>query len=953
MISEKELLNRIKENKVFLLGQVDISEEEYQDLLHYSRRFVFDASPAMGVKTDICLSITLVQVAIREFKEGRYWQYFCDAIDKKISSSKMNYCGKVFAATVKKLGLLYIDNDDASSQMYVENIKAHAIVTNYYMKGFWEFLSSYYEKNLFRQISDDLFEDIDLLSAFMKNTLDSSSDSIIGEEVKGHASKSYKLLKGTRGALAYSNPDAILSLLKPLLHYIDNYYYDSEYPEDDNRFATCFEAWCKEKETSENKIEKRKKNRLLASRRPYIHYDFNQTLAYLVIPSQKFRDNECEGDASVLITINGVEKRMNLDIYKSFGIYISEKVSVPIPSVFDDISINIESGITKKYKILSSDYRIINKNCDVIYKLVLGDNLLLTKKNIEVSFEGQTECVDYSDEYKGFDYYSLRISDDSIVHVGKRTVSIAGEYSEVPVFEEEISSFEVFDSNDEKLIVTRKHPTVSFMIQDRKIMGTVLVVNGTKHSINDIEKIVACSTINSNDRAITIDLEKVLPRVDGTFAVYIDVPDEKTIAVPKYVRLEKMDLVFNKSIYSAYDEIYLWVKNKSTNIWPDREDVSLVAIGVDSDEYQIPIVDNADDVTFHLHLNEEMIIKLPLKIIKTGFSLDELSYSTQEYIWYSNLQESLYCSVPDVEEIRVYLNHDKDNYVKGFSISRGLFRVDISELKQKITGNIYKGWEYINILCIGAKKNSFLLYSVLRVMWVEPYFDFKMLNGHLCFDSIVKGDAKLVVDIEDEYTKEKLVKDKEITSGIIEFPNLPVNGLYSIIPKMVEEDEFGFNSTVVKMRPLFNQSYINFDDLTDCRLPIADLIFMEEEKPLSYEYNIDIRKKIDDNTYEGYMHGFKKDNRRSSKKRFGRVQIKVLENSDKCVFIQIYTSTYDEYDEDWIELYYDNEFKTLLHVNDNALSRSSSYDKFEFLADDETRYKVMKKKIRRLEINAV
>ena len=967
MISEKELSERITDNDIRLLGQVHISENEYHELLDYSRMFIRNASPSLGIRVDLRLAITLVQVAIREYKEGRYWTYFCDAIDDQVSSSKLNYCGKVFAATVKKLGLIYIDRSDSSNQMYVENIKVHAIVTNYYMTGFWDFLSSYYEKNLFRQITDELDEDVELLSLFMKNTLEDNSDSFVGEESKGKASKSYKLLKATRNLIAYSDVESNRRVLLPNLTLIDNYYYDSELPSDDDRFSRYFCQWCRDKELAEDKPEQRKRNRLLSSRRPYIHVDFEK-MSYLCIPSQKFREGECEGEASVLVTINGYDKNFDLEIYKSFGIYISEPIRIPIPSIFDEISICIESGVVKKYKILSSNYRILNKNHDVSQKLSLGDNLLLTEKGTSVSYEGQTTCVDSTNEYSQYDFYSISISDDSIIHVGKRTISLAGEYSEIPFFEEEVTDFSVEDSDGRDIIVSRTHPVVSFIVNEQKVSGTVLVVNGIKCPIDQINKKNVCSAITPNDKAITIDLEKFLPPLEGVFEVLVDIPDERNKVVPKYVRLSKIDISFNRSLYTSTDEILVWVRNGDDKVWPEREDVELVAIQVNADEYHVPIVKEEDEIRFHLELNDDLIIKAPLCLLKTGFSTDSLSFVRPDYIWYSDLKETLYCSAPDVNEIRVYLNHDKNQYMKGFPVGNGTFRVDISDIKQKIVDNAQDGWAYINALCIGERRRSFLLYSVLRQMWVDPYFDFTMVDGQLCFDLTVNGDAQLEIDIEDEYTKEKLVQGKRIHTGITRFPELKPNGAYNLFPKMIEGDEFGLSTTVVAMRPIYNQSYIGLDDITDCRLVIGDLLYLDEKRSLSYDYFVDIREKKDNETYEGYMFGLKKAPRHKGeykgkyeigndgkpvKKKFGRVLIKLLEQDEKAVFIQIYTNTYEESNSEWIELYYDNYLKTLLHCNDHVLSQNNSYDRFEFLDAEDTRFKVMKKKIGRLKKDAI
>ena len=147
MITEKDILNRIEKDNLKLLGLIDISEEEYQELLSYSKMYIKNVSPSHGVRVDLRLAVTLVQVAIREYKDGKFWPYFCDAIDERVSLNKMNYCGQVFEKTIKTYNLRYVDYVD--THMYVENIKMHAIVTNYYMQGMWEFLFSYYEKNLF------------------------------------------------------------------------------------------------------------------------------------------------------------------------------------------------------------------------------------------------------------------------------------------------------------------------------------------------------------------------------------------------------------------------------------------------------------------------------------------------------------------------------------------------------------------------------------------------------------------------------------------------------------------------------------------------------------------------------------------------------------------------------------------------------------------------------------
>lgn len=968
MLSEARIDEIIRDEGVFLLGEIPVTDEEYKELLDYSRIFVRNVSPAMGVRINLRLSLAMVQIAIREYKEGKYWGYFCDAIDEELSTAKTNYCGKVFAATVKKYGLFYVDRESGSSQMYVENIKIHSIVTNFYMDGFWEFLFSYYEKNLFRQITDDLIEDVELLSRFMRQTLNSNSDSIVGEETGGKAAKSYKLLKSTRTLLGYGDSEKILLVLSPALEMIDKYYYDSELPDNADRYSSSFSLWCKERESRDKTAVRKTRTRGLISKRPYIHLDINSMVSFLCIPAQKFRDDDFDGEAGISVTIDGHRRSYDLEVYRSFGIYISEEKRIPIPSLFDSVDVSVESNKTKVYKIKGSDYRVINDSFNSINKCTQGKNTLLVKKGIKVTFDNEEDCVDYSDEYALFDFYSVSLNEESIIHVGNTIISIAGEYLEEPYFEEEVQNYEVIDAEGEQLKVARTHPTVSFIVEKNRLAGTVMIVNGIKCPVVKLINKTICSTVYAGCVAVVVTLEEELPKRDGLFDVVLDVPGKIPVKLIKYVRVEKLDVECNKRIFASTDTMYINVFNGHDNVWPIRDDLELVGMETGVDTYTGPINEGDDYVEFNLELNEVLTVKVPIYLFKAGFSPKEILFKQSDYIWYSDLQETVYCSAPGTDRIRVYLNHDRDNYVNGISLGGGLFRVDISPIKEQICLSTKEGWAYINVTCFGSGKRSFLLFSILRVLWVDPYFDFVKKEGKLCFDLTVHGNARLLVNIEDDISKEKIITDREIVSGTTYLPELDLNGQYNIFPRMEEGDDFGFNTEVTTMRTIFKQSYVGMDNLSDYRLQIGDLEYCGERQSLSYDYFIDVRQKVNGNTYQGTMFGLKllprtrgpertrgryelgADNK-PKKKRFGNVRIELISEDEKAILIKLWSSTYDEDGDEWIELYYDTAYKTLLHCNDNVLSKASDYERFVFLAEEDTYFRVMKKKIRRLVIS--
>ncbi len=92
------LFQRIKQQasslEIKLLCQIPISDSEYNELLEYTRLKV--SSLYIQATPDIMLSVALVQVAIRTYVDGNYWDYFLAELGIYVSISKRNYLGQVF-----------------------------------------------------------------------------------------------------------------------------------------------------------------------------------------------------------------------------------------------------------------------------------------------------------------------------------------------------------------------------------------------------------------------------------------------------------------------------------------------------------------------------------------------------------------------------------------------------------------------------------------------------------------------------------------------------------------------------------------------------------------------------------------------------------------------------------------------------------------------------------------
>ncbi len=133
-MSTKDLLNQIKNNNIFLLCEVDVSDEEYDTLIEYTKNKVSILNKMSNPSDDLLLALTLVQIAIREYKYGNYWRYFWKKIGiDNISATKQTFIGKTFLLTINKYNLFTIEASENENAKYVENIKAHTYHSKKYM----------------------------------------------------------------------------------------------------------------------------------------------------------------------------------------------------------------------------------------------------------------------------------------------------------------------------------------------------------------------------------------------------------------------------------------------------------------------------------------------------------------------------------------------------------------------------------------------------------------------------------------------------------------------------------------------------------------------------------------------------------------------------------------------------------------------------------------------------
>lgn len=956
VFSNDQIAQHIQKNNINLLGQIEVTDDEYRELISYASAKINNLDTHTFVEPDLVLALALVQVAIRRYKDGKFWPCFTEELGYDVHTDVLQYIGFTFYKTIISYDELICIQSDNGNRQYVENIKTHAFVTDGYMQGFFDFSYAYYEKNLFRQISSGIEEDFEDLSSFMKTTLNNKNDKIVEHDSK-KATKSYRLLKSTRTAFAFCNAETISELFLPILSLIDKYFYDNIIPKfPNNRFEKGFVEWCATQDSKENsKKEHDKKSRKSYSHRPFISVDIDKETVQLIVPPQKFRSEDCKGIVKVFVEINGCAEVFDLEVYTSFGIYITEEKSIPIPTsfVFDSINITVKAISEKKHRIPESNYRIFNRDWENISRFEKGPNYILVKPKLPTSWKNKQDQLDYSDGYDEWQYFSAIITEDSIFYVGNKPISVIGEFSSEPVFERKVNHFQAFDENQKEITIAREHPSISFVVERDKINGSVLIVNDSKYPLAQIKDKV-CYEWPDDKRclAVNLSLNSILSIEDNAFFVTLDVPGVENKKKCEYLLLSKFNCHFNKPRYT-YDKEAILKITKGDCIFDILDESWIVKYeNKETIIYSIPLDANPTEAQLTLYMYKQYKITMPIKMFLYGFSEKSMQSQSKDYIWYTQLQENLYVTIPGAKNASAYYGKNDSEKVQGIKIDGSTFRIDISEFVRFIRENEKITYHYINLEYEDNAIRKLSLPVVCRTIRIDPYFKVFVDDGIPYIDVVIKGDSKVYLKAED--SSGNIVFDrKPIVSGKNNLPELSEKEFYNFYPYTEDAGRFSFNAKRTPLKEQKNVGCINLDDLTNCELIVQSLISNEEELTLNREYHLNLIKKENDIShngsvkYTGYMFADKiekilpngkvcyiKDaNGKCDRKKLGKILVFVtrLEND-----LHLSIQTYSYQDEDWRSIYYDRDSKELIHFDDPLLDTNDQGNRFLFLDEYDT-----------------
>lgn len=932
-----KLIKRIKNDftlsRYELISQIIVSDDEYEALLSYIRDKVRYSSTQTIVPVDEVLSVAMVQIAIRVYSEGNYWDIFDDEVGIQITQNKKYYFAQIFAKTIRQYKLFELQQENNSKYSYVENIKAHAFVPNKYLNNYFDFLFSFYDRNLFRQLTDDIDKDIDDLISFVSESLYKNEDVVSVEKSGDKPAKSYKLLKATRALIAQSKTTIVCDTFFDHLVLMDDYYYDGKLPKTSDRFSEAFLEWIEKKNSEINtstNISKKRKTKESFFHKPHFKIDRNKNQPYLIIPSQKFRAEGFINNANVEINVGDKKIKKQLEVYKAYGVLVSEEIQIPVADLFAEYTVVISSNTMQKYVIPSKTYRIFDEDFDENTKLKKGTNYLLVQKRSLINSNISERFINTS--YDLWDEYCYdNISEKSVIYINNKPLSLIGEFSDKPIFQYVSKEYRLY-KNGRQVQTAYKHPIVSFRIKKTLLSRSRLFVNDDIYNIgNDCNTTVFDLPNEKDIIGVSIDLNMFLPYEDSEYQICLDEPGKNQHLLTRYLLITELRCKPNQSRY-------MFNNTAEIKLLGNYITKPLNCVLNEYGEYTVNLMDGHETGEFKLEFqNVTYDLSVPLNVFKFGFE-KQWQLLRPDFLWYTDIKNELYVSLPGATQTKIYLNKDESECIWGNMYEDGKFKFDISEFTLKIKES-KSSIIYINMKYRDNHWRSVSLYRVQIRPWID-HFSLICKNGEMAIDAKYQSKNPLYAEIYN-FDTDELILGTTIENGITYLPQISKDNLYTLKRYVVESDEFGFDDNYIPYgSPLHKFGYIDVSDLSNCKMYITSILNNDKNLKQQYIYTVFDIQKESDNVYFGKMTYSPKTKGNTQKSRpltlFEKIRFEVVLDDST---IQVLSLNIIE-DGDAFIPYYDRITQVLISENSEVLLQSKELVRYTPLYEDETTYYV-------------
>lgn len=954
MISVAEIENQIMELKPSLIVQLDLSEEQKKDLVKYAKQQIPHINKSSVVNSDIRLTIALCLLARQIYDQGDFWGNLSASLGVDISQSKSVAIGQIILKTLKKYKLFQIQNNKKRND-YVQNILAQGFYPFKYAKNFYEFLYSFYDRNLGRVLPESIDEDIQDLRNHMYNLMHTQTEDLYFADSKNHAAVSYKLIKSTQYAIAECDSQVITDWILKTLVLIDNYFYNNS--TEGMKVGGSLYEWCKNKfeNFKTRKISEFKYIQHFRNLTPFLGYDAEWNLFSLCIPERKFPNDTKEVEVEIYKDGTSFYKD-NLSLFQAFGCIKSEEMIVNLgreQEVFSEYKIYIDGKLLST--INSSTYRILRSLKRIMSNSLSDDDLAFHYFEVDDFYEGEVCLVVksgvrveldnsiflYNREFKNsFTTYLFNMHDDTTVLIDDIPFDLNSEKVREPYkfFFNTPSNFCMETDDGEDINSAYSHPKIYFNnIDDLLSKNAFIWCNNLKFNL---KKEIIYKEISSEEQYAMLDLQKLVKDDIGEYVIRLDIPGQSQKKIlSKYLLIKDLEFQTDSDLYIFKNKAII---TKKTEHYVRALNVQKLKGYPNKYEYLIP-----DDTTpkdsetksdknekcnlakFEIELDEKVyIIKILLKFLKYSFNNKDWYSRSKGRVWDYELSNYLYVDIPDVDKASLMLG--KDTYYPIHSVyEQRKLKFDITSIKKRLREEAFN--DTLNIeFSILNKVKRYEICRVLNQIDIEKFelgYDEEIKKVYIDTE-FYSGKYQFGVEILDLESDE--LYNYDLDNGRNYLEELLPEGIYNITQYYEEKPLFFCvgepDRKVVNVLEKQSPTKVLFLP-SNCTIFLDELYCDNERFFLGYNYKI-TKGRAFTNYYWGVLH--------LNKVNTVPVIFDFVNNNSNQIFMKLSTS---------IEFCYDKITKTL--VSSIAPGLQKDYDRYLFLDSDNSYFNVTIKERRK------
>lgn len=884
--------NEIK--KVQILSEIEISDKEYKILLEYFQTFYIPLSPEINPS----LSVFMMQFWMKKFGcvMGGFWENF----EKEIGNPryKKSWFLNTFKNTILHYTNLYYFNDNNIDQV-VENIKLHSFVLNSSMMEYMDFVKTFYEITLRKDIFIFNQSVINGLQNSLRKTQD--EDDITLEDSL-HVSKKYALLKCTKRAIANLKPETLNKFFFYTLQCFDDYRCNNGRIADSNN---RFDIYFKEYLTKNNKkviidntvlVHRRKYNS-----KPYLKYFPNSEEFKLLIPRQSFSSDDIDeslDDVTVLVRNNNKIFTAKTRVYESFESFMFEEkeLKFSVDNIFSDFEIRYEPISILDTKIKPSKFRIFDEKWNEIKKLKEGNlYILLPEGTLITEFNREDlNCEPYIISNKNYMCYSLNVNKDSKYIIDGAILEMSNESIDI-CFDHEITSMNFYDYKNNEIKATREHPEIVLNIYNDEIRTGIISVNDFKIKLREIDKNQIYNLGNGKSQLV-IPLTDFISNDRDYYLVSFDSKRNNKRTIAEYLLLPFFNIRFEKLryIYEKNGDNATWFSIKHVGMDIDKNvDYECIESNEAFSKFKLFLSNAINRIKININIgNKAFSVIRKIGMVRMGFSIDKLSFEVPKAFWYSDMPSNLYIEFPGCHYLLAYLNKrqkvgNEYSYCDllksdGCLCEKDIYRVDISSFNKAIDKfeSPYNERDYFLRLVYEDNKirkvNNYI--RIQRVNHIFPFYPQLYQLGNSLITSLKTNEGK------------GKIKFSVISNGQIFLPNSIIDGKYyfddcdltksnTLIVEMVEEDFF--NKKLTKICQYTYMPPFDYNDLENKRVKIKDIEINNTKINSSVlEMKLYVKERINNNSYKANIFCCRI-------KKYFSCRIIVINNKISCLFDEV------------------------------------------------------------------